>query len=60
MSGATGTMPEIIVTKRDFGRLNNLVSNYAPIISWDAVRFLLGFTERALWTSMRFRQRTSR
>jgi regulator of nucleoside diphosphate kinase len=43
----SGSLPAIIVTKGDLGRLNNLIGDYAPIISWDAVRFLLGELKRA-------------
>jgi regulator of nucleoside diphosphate kinase len=43
----TGRLPEIIVSKRDFGKLNNMIGDYAPIISWDAVRVLLGELGRA-------------
>lgn len=42
-----GNLPAIVVTKRDFGKLNNVIGDYAPIISWDAVRFLLGELARA-------------
>jgi regulator of nucleoside diphosphate kinase len=43
----SGSLPAIVVTKMDLDRLNKLIRDYAPIISWDAVRFLLGELKRA-------------
>lgn len=42
-----GLAPEIAVTKRDLGRLKNMIANYAPIISWRAAGFLLQELDRA-------------
>lgn len=44
---AWATLPEIIVTRRDRARLNGTIADYAPIVSWDAVRFLQSELERA-------------
>ncbi|HZT18906.1 MAG TPA: nucleoside diphosphate kinase regulator [Dongiaceae bacterium] len=40
-------LPEITVTRRDAARLNNMIQDYAPIISWESVKFLLGELARA-------------
>jgi regulator of nucleoside diphosphate kinase len=42
-----GLAPEITITKRDLGRLKNMIGNYAPIISWKAAGFLLHELDRA-------------
>lgn len=39
--------PHITITKRDLGKLNNMIGAYAPIISWKAAGFLLGELRRA-------------
>ena len=39
--------PNITVTRRDLGKLNNMIGAYAPIISWKAAGFLLGELRRA-------------
>jgi regulator of nucleoside diphosphate kinase len=40
-------LPEIVVTKADFDRLNNMFRYYAPILSWEVVRVLRGEIDRA-------------
>jgi regulator of nucleoside diphosphate kinase len=40
-------LPEIAITTRDAAKLNNMIQDYAPIISWDAAKFLLGELARA-------------
>jgi regulator of nucleoside diphosphate kinase len=39
--------PEVVITKQDLGKLNGMIGNYAPIISWEAATFLLRELGRA-------------
>lgn len=47
IAGNFVVLPEIAITRRDAARLNNMIQDYAPIISWDAARFLLDELARA-------------
>jgi regulator of nucleoside diphosphate kinase len=42
-----GSRPHISITKRDLVKLENIIGNYAPIISWKAAEFLLAELKRA-------------
>ena len=39
--------PNITITERDLLKLNNMIGNYEPIISWKAAEFLLSKLNRA-------------
>lgn len=41
------SLPDIVITRRDRGRLHHVISQYAPILSWPAVAFLVRELRRA-------------